>query len=192
MLAGAGLTAHRPQTRLPAKLAPAGGNAYADNGDGPEKLVLLGRSQPVSAFWSHGHTFVQNIALWHPGYLLPPPIDVVQCLNVQSCCLCHVMSSPVHHLIPGRVCISCIVMSGDGGQVDAGAAIANGSGFSFPAAKPSAAAGSPAVMKPPLFPVPQKQGAVADAAGTGANTSEVCMRSAIRLYAKVFLVLPSL
>ena len=52
--------------------------------------------------------------------------------------------------------------------------MANGAGFTFPAAKPSAvAAASPAVMKPPLFPVPQKQTPAADTAGAGLAAAEV-------------------
>ena len=61
-----------------------------------------------------------------------------------------------------------------GAQVDAGAAAAaNGAGFTFPAAKLSAAIASPAVMKPPLFPVPQKQTPAADTAGAGLTAAEV-------------------
>ncbi len=59
-------------------------------------------------------------------------------------------------------------------QVNAGAAAAaNGAGFTFPAAKPSAATASPAVMKPPLFPVPQKQTPAADTTGAGLTATEV-------------------
>ena len=61
-------------------------------------------------------------------------------------------------------------------QVDPAVGTVNDSGFTFPAAKPcAAAAASPAVMKPPLFPGPQKPGqAAADAAHHALTPPEVC------------------
>ncbi len=42
VLAGAGLRPHRPPgSRLPPKLALAGGHAFAETGDGPEKQVRM-------------------------------------------------------------------------------------------------------------------------------------------------------